>query len=702
MSGSAPAAYTACSGSMSPSQQGTTASAPPTRASRKRITSGSRPGMSQAATKTCGYRLARRAAWIPARGPLPGKRSATVSTPRPWKRSGRFVEISTCGKSSRKTRTARTAIGSPSTAANALSRPPIREARPPARTTPATGVRGAIMVAIPIPPARSLSTNLTARARGATFNGFRDAADRRRSRRGGRVCQPRALRRRAHRRGPVRRERHPAVSRAGWPLDQARRASDGRVPALPARSARGVGGAAEPVGTHAGAVAGPRRGAPEPRPSGPRRARGARRPEGDDHPERRQPPRAGRQPPPARDPRQRDARALHRVRRPLPSRRDRLRRAPTALPALRRHPQERHGVVRRAHSARRAGGLLRGGGARRLHDRRGHVRYRLPGGPVSRLDPPARRRPRGGEPLRVRDHAALPSCLARYGGRGPAAALRARPPTSVASGRGKVEHPRGAPAGGEADAAPVAVGPRRPAAARRLPEGPVADQALAPGEAIEHRREALEDLGLRLGPLRLLLLTLAAALAGRQRDVGRRAEDDLGLALVLDHLAPYPYLLAAVELLQLLGRKVLEALRLDDGGEAAERRVEGQEARELRAAHAEDPALDHHLLAHVLLGLVPRNDGFGRGDGDRPDDRQCASQPEQPRTPLDPAEAHSVNTAVTPTRPLSPTRSSRDAPARRPGPRPDARDATLLGSRPSARARAAALLHLRALLLLSA
>src|SRR5207237_938772 len=114
-----------------------------------------------------------RAAWIPASGPLPGKRSATVSTPRSWKRSGRFVEISTCGKSSRKTRTARTAIGSPSTAAKALSRPPIREARPPARTTPATGVRGAIMVAIPIPPGPSLSTNLTARPSGATVADFR-------------------------------------------------------------------------------------------------------------------------------------------------------------------------------------------------------------------------------------------------------------------------------------------------------------------------------------------------------------------------------------------------------------------------------------------------------------------------------------------------------------------------------------------------
>src|SRR5207244_2039161 len=90
------------------------------------------------------------------------------------------------------------------------------------------------------------------------------------------------------------------------------------------------------------------------------------------------------------------------------------------------------------------------------------------------------------------------------------------------------------------------------------------------------------------------------------------------------------------------------------------------------------------------------------GGGDRGDDRQCASQPERPRAPLDPAEAHSVKTAVTPTRPRSPTRSSRDARAHRPGPRPDPRDATLLGRRPPPRARVAALSHLRTLLLLPA
>src|SRR5438046_460529 len=108
------------------------------RARRKRITSGSSPGMSQAATKTWGCRVARRAAWRPASGPEPGKRSATVSTPRPRKRSGRLVATRTCGKSSWNNRMVRTAIGSPPTAANALSRPPMRTARPPATMTPAT------------------------------------------------------------------------------------------------------------------------------------------------------------------------------------------------------------------------------------------------------------------------------------------------------------------------------------------------------------------------------------------------------------------------------------------------------------------------------------------------------------------------------------------------------------------------------------
>ena len=136
-------AYTACSGSTSPSQRGTTASAVPIRATRRRITSGSRPGMSQAATNTWGYRLASMAAWMPASGPRAGKAvgdrldvEARRSAP------GRLVATRTCGKSARKTRTVRATIGSPPTAANALSRPPMRDARPPARMTPATGACG--------------------------------------------------------------------------------------------------------------------------------------------------------------------------------------------------------------------------------------------------------------------------------------------------------------------------------------------------------------------------------------------------------------------------------------------------------------------------------------------------------------------------------------------------------------------------------
>ena len=108
------------------------------RASSKRITSASSPGMSHATTKIHGCRLASMAAWMPASGPQPGRTVGEPSRRRSAaKRSGRFVATITCGNNPWKRRTVRTAIGSPSTAANALSRPPMRDARPPARMTPA-------------------------------------------------------------------------------------------------------------------------------------------------------------------------------------------------------------------------------------------------------------------------------------------------------------------------------------------------------------------------------------------------------------------------------------------------------------------------------------------------------------------------------------------------------------------------------------
>ena len=65
------------------------------------------------------------------------------------------------------------------------------------------------------------------------------------TRSGGGLRRPRALRRGADRRRPVGRERHPAVPRTGRPVDEARRAADERLPALPRQPAQGLGGAPE-------------------------------------------------------------------------------------------------------------------------------------------------------------------------------------------------------------------------------------------------------------------------------------------------------------------------------------------------------------------------------------------------------------------------------------------------------------------------
>src|SRR6266581_4134893 len=274
------------------------------RARRKRITPGSSRGMSQAATKTWGCRVARRAAWRPASGPEPGKRSATVSTPRPRKRSGRLVATRTCGKRSWNNRMVRTAIGSPPTAANALSRPPMRTARPPATITPATDALMREPNTGPLGPVNSgraggstLAARLTARpppygltrtAGGARVRAPPDGSVGARCPRArGRVSRPRALPDRAHRGRPVGGERHPALPWPGRPVDQARRATHGRLPALPEGPAPRLGGAPQPVRSHARAVGGARRRAPEPGAPGARRARGARRPQVHDHAERR-------------------------------------------------------------------------------------------------------------------------------------------------------------------------------------------------------------------------------------------------------------------------------------------------------------------------------------------------------------------------------------------------------------------------------
>src|SRR6266404_623677 len=420
------------------------------RARRKRITPGSSPGMSQAATKTWGCRVARRAAWRPASGPRPGKRSATLSTPRPRKRSGRLVATRTCGKRSWNNRMVRTAIGSPPTAANALSRPPMRTARPPATITPATD---ALMREPNTGPLGPVNTGraadraagrcgLTRTAGGARVRAPPDGSVGARCPRArGRVSRPRALRDRAHRGRPVGGERHPALPRPGRPVDQARRATHGWLPALPEGPAPRLGGPPQPNRSHARAVGGARRRAPEPRAPGARRARGARRPQMHYHAERRQPAPRGGERAAARDPRQCDPDPLHRVRGALSPRVDRLRRAAAALPALPRHPEERHRVLRRAHPARRPRPVLRGGGAGRLHDRRRHVGDRLPGGAVPDHDPPAGWGPPRGEPLRVGDHRALPPRAARPRRGDPAAAGRAAAGAAVGAAAYRVAKP---------------------------------------------------------------------------------------------------------------------------------------------------------------------------------------------------------------------------------------------------------------------
>ena len=148
----------------------------------------------------------------------------------------------------------------------------------------------------------------------------------------------------------------------GRALDEARRAADGRLPALPRRPAAGVGGAAEPDRPDARAVGGARGGAPEPGTSGAGRARGARR--APVHASRRTSTTCIAPPAAARLLEIHGNATLIRCIRCVarfPRETIDFADAAAALPALRRHPQERHGVVRRADPARRA----RSGASRR-------------------------------------------------------------------------------------------------------------------------------------------------------------------------------------------------------------------------------------------------------------------------------------------------------------------------------------------------
>ena len=201
------------------------------------------------------------------------------------------------------------------------------------------------------------------------------------------LLRERALGRGAHGRGPLGRERHPALPRARRPLDEVRRAAARRLPALPARPGQGLARAPAPdreLGARAPRDARPRQA--QPRPPGARRARGARRAARADHAERRRPAPPGRLEAAARDPRQPFAAALPRLPHALRARGDPGGRgaAAAALPELRRRDQGRHRPVRRADPARRAARLLRRGRALRLHagDRHhGHGLSRRPSSP---------------------------------------------------------------------------------------------------------------------------------------------------------------------------------------------------------------------------------------------------------------------------------------------------------------------------------
>ena len=135
------------------------------------MTSASSPGMSQATTKTHGC-AARQHGGVDARertaaGMAVGHRldAETREALGPVRRDD-HLRKELAGRAA----TVRTAIGSPPTAANALSRPPMREARPPARITPVTVVVGerprSHAAPVATPRGRPQSTVDTERRRG--------------------------------------------------------------------------------------------------------------------------------------------------------------------------------------------------------------------------------------------------------------------------------------------------------------------------------------------------------------------------------------------------------------------------------------------------------------------------------------------------------------------------------------------------------
>src|SRR5439155_1323212 len=132
---------------------------------------------------------------------------------------------------------------------------------------------------------------------------------------------------------------------------------------------------------------------------------------------------------------------------------------------------------------------------------------------------------------------------------------------------------------------------------------------------------------LGLGARGALRAALLAPPGARERERLRACDLDLGLAVVLPDGPVHEDVLALVAALELGGRQRVEAPRLDDGGEAVERGLEGEQAGDRRAVHVHHAALDGRLLADVLVGLLPCDRplrGGERREGDEERDRERA------------------------------------------------------------------------------
>src|SRR5262249_44344400 len=194
----------------------------------------------------------------------------------------------------------------------------------------------------------------------------------------------------------------------------------------------------------------------------------------------------------------------------------------------------------------------------------------------------------------------------------------------------------------------------------------------------ERRVETIEDLLLRVSGIGGLLLLLVLRRLGKLQ-VRWIRQLDLRLAIPQLDGAVHLDLPSRVQRVELVRRKAVEMLGLDEPGEAVEGGVEGKQARELRAVDAEHTPLDGDGLADVLLRLVPRNGGVGSPRGERDCQNQCECRVAHRLTGL---RASFYSCAP---------RKSTDERLHWSTARSNARHETLLGRGPAARAHAPAL-----------